>query len=362
MTPLQALQEKIDTAAIIKDERQIDIMKTLDVLYHELIEQQANSGSLFSKFKKQKTVKGLYLWGTVGTGKSFLMDLFFTNLPLENKMRIHFHAFMQRIHQELKEAVGQKEPLTIVAKKIARDTCVLCFDEFFVSDIADAMLLGGLFEALFAQGVTLITNSNCKPDDLYKNGMLRERFFPAIELIKENTRVIHILTKSDYRLRHMLEAGVYYTPLNEKSQEEMAHSFKHFSKSKPCTHTPIRILGRDINIIKQTDKTIWFDFKDICGKPRSQNDYIELAKCYQTVLISNVPIIGEREEDFITCFIKLVDVFYDERIRLVLSAQTLAKDIYPSGPLSFEFQRTESRLIEMQSKDYFDEALNDHLM
>lgn len=244
---------------------------------------------------------------------------------------------------------------------MARDTQLLCFDEFFVTDIADAMLLGGLFQALFAEGVCLVTNSNCSPDELYKNGMLRERFLPAIECIKQNTRVYHLESEHDYRLRHLLEAGVYFTPLNKAANEEMYHCFKYFSKGKAYEHTPITILKRSIDTKQHSPDVIWFEFEKICGKPRSQNDYLELVKTYHTILVSDVRVMGEREEDIITCFIKLVDVLYDARVRLVLSAETCVENLYPKGPLSFAFQRTCSRLIEMQSTDYFDEQLVDQI-
>ncbi len=362
MKPLQALQKKIDQGEITEDPRQVEIMQQLQHVYDQLIKHQNPSLLCKIGLKKPQPIKGIYLWGHVGTGKSFLIDLFFACLPFENKLRIHFHAFMQRIHQELKTLQGHKDPLQVLAKKIAGETSILCFDEFFVTDIADAMLLAGLLEALFANGVCLVTNSNCAPDELYKNGMLRERFIPAIEVIKQNTTVINIQTQHDYRLRHLLEAGVYYTPLGAKAQDEMQQSFKHFSKDKTPSDEPIIILDRPIDVIQRSNDAIWFDFPAICGKPRSQNDYLELAKIFSTVLVSNVPVIGERQEDLITTFIKLVDVFYDERKRLVISAAADCESLYPTGPMAFEYKRTASRLIEMQSKDYFDEPLSDRLV
>ncbi len=352
--------QRIDDGDLTRDDKQIAIMQRLQSLYDRLLKQQQPSLLIKIGLIKTKPVKGIYLWGHVGTGKSYMIDLFFECLPLKNKLRIHFHAFMKRVHMELKELQGHKDPLQVLAKKIAGETCLLCFDEFFVNDIADAMLLGGLFTALFQNGVCLVTNSNCAPDELYKDGMLRERFLPAIEAIKANTEVIHIQTDHDYRLRHLLEAGVYYTPLGAEASAEMEHSFKHYSQNKAFNSDPINVLDRDIEIVKATDKTIWFTFLNICGKPRSQNDYLELAGLYHTVLVSDIPVIGERQEDLITTFIKLVDVFYDEKVRLVISAATNAESIYPEGPLAFEYRRTASRLIEMQSKAYFDEPLSDH--
>lgn len=362
MKPLQALQQKIDDGTITHDDNQFQVMACLQDLYDRVLAQQSPGFLQKIGLCKAKPVQGIYLWGSVGTGKTFMIDLFFDCLPIKNKLRIHFHAFMQRIHRELKTLQGHKDPLQMLAKKIASETCLLCFDEFFVSDIADAMLLGGLFTALFTNGVCLVTNSNCAPDDLYKNGMLRERFLPAIEVIKANTHVIHMQTNNDYRLRHLLEAGVYYTPLGAHAEQNMEHSFKHYADNSSISTSPIIILDRPIEVIKATDTTIWFEFTAICGKPRSQNDYLELAAIYRTVLVSDIPIIGERDEDLITTFVKLVDVFYDEKIRLILSAASNVESLYPKGPLSFEFNRTASRLIEMQSKTYFDEPLRDHLV
>lgn len=360
-TPLELWQQKIDSGDITQDLQQIAVMQQLDNLYQKLIRPPKTS-LLQQLMGQKKPIAGLYLWGKVGTGKSFLIDTFFSCIPFKEKKRIHFHAFMQSIHQSLKTLSGKKDPLKKLAAQLAKDIRLLCFDEFFVNDIADAMLLSGLLSALFAQGVTLVTNSNCRPIDLYRNGMLRERFLPAIELIKSHTQVIQILTKNDYRLRHMLSAGVYYTPLDDTALNNMEQSFKHFSKSPTHSNQPISILGREIETIKHTQHTIWFDFYAICGKPRSQNDYLELAKIYRTILVSSVPMIKERQEDLITTFIKLVDILYDEHIRLILSAETDIEHLYLAGPMSFEFRRTQSRLIEMQSKDYFDEQLEDHLV
>lgn len=358
MIPLEALQRKIDTQEITQDARQWAIMQKLDALYHELVQKQ--KAPWWKKISySSKAPKGIYLWGHVGTGKSFLIDLFFDCLPFDNKLRIHFHAFMRRVHAELKILQGHPDPLKMLAKKMAKETCILCFDEFFVSDIADAVLLTGLLTAFFQEGICLVTNSNCAPDDLYKNGMLRERFLPAIDLIKEHTDVIYIQTTHDYRLRHILSAGVYFTPLGPIADREMELQFQHYSKNKTPSIEPIHVLDRSVPIVKEADNVAWFDFQHICGVPRSQNDYLELSHLYHTVLISNIPIIQARQEALIVSFIKLVDVFYDEHTRLVLSAEASCETLYPEGPALFEFQRTASRLIEMQSKDYFDEKLQD---
>lgn len=362
MTPLAALQHKIATGEITEDPRQLAIMQRLEQLYHELTARENPNLWQRLRLTSSQAPQGVYLWGHVGTGKSFLIDLFFDCLPTKKKLRIHFHAFMRRIHAELKTLQGQKDPLKLVAKKLAEETHILCFDEFFVNDIADAMLLAGLLKAMFNQGICLVTNSNCAPDELYKKGMLRERFLPAIALIKAHTDVIHIATTHDYRLRHILEAGVYFTPLGAKASQEMEEQFRHYAKNRPASQDPITLLNRPIAIQKQAGDVIWFDFKQICGIPRCQNDYLELSRLYQTVLVSQIPVINARQEDLITSFIKLVDVFYDEKIRLIISADTACEAIYPTGPLSFEYQRTCSRLIEMQSKDYFDEKLADHLI
>lgn len=355
MTPLEAYQQKIKHGEIKEDKRQREIISVLNKIYHHLVKRQtfrdSQIGQLRRKIKPRPPIKGLYLWGNVGAGKTFLLDTFYDCLPVR-KIRLHFHAFMQQIHQSLKETQGIKNPLQKIARQIADDVLVICFDEFFIVNIADAMILGELFKALFKGGVCLVTTSNIAPDELYKNGIQRERFLPAIEVIKNNVYTIHLQSKTDYRQQHIEKGNVYFTPIDNEAEKNMEAAFQHFAHCPDSSTDPIEILGRKIDIIKQTSHTIWFDFYKICGRPRSQNDYLELAKDYQTFLISNVPTFDQVGSDLIVSFIHLIDILYDTKKQIVLSANAPIKELYQGKPYQIAFNRTKSRLTEMQSADY----------
>jgi cell division protein ZapE len=356
MTPLAYYQQQIDSGLIEKDPQQREVVLELQSIYHNLLKQnhatKSRLGALLQPIMRSQNIKGLYVWGSVGVGKTFLMDLFYNCLPIK-KMRSHFHQFMREIHAQMKQLQGIENPLDRIAKKIAEETRVLCFDEFMVDDIADAMILANLFKALFANRICLIASSNVHPDNLYKHGLQRELFLPAIELIKQNTRVFHMISHHDYRLIHTNQAGVYFTPLGTQAEMNMEKCFARFSQHQPASSAAIELLGRPVNIRKQAGDTIWFDFFALCDIPRSQNDYLELAKNYKTVLISNVPIIQPNQNNLITAFIHLIDIFYDARVRVIISAAADVEALYPEGRLRFAFARTQSRLIEMQSADYF---------
>lgn len=354
MKPIEYFQQQIDAGLIQQDPQQLEVMQILQRIYDDLVEEQQKTPRLLKRIikKPQQTIKGLYAWGSVGVGKTFLMDCFYLCCPVK-KMRLHFHVFMQRIHQELKLLQGEKDPLRKVAKKLIMEAKVLCFDEFFVTDIADAMILGELFDALFAEGICLITTSNVAPSDLYKEGLQRERFLPTIKLIKQHTTVFHMISHHDYRLTHLSQAGVYFTPLDHQSEVYMENAFQHLASGQEIIEGDIELFGRKIKIRKRTADIIWFDFKNICGVPRSQKDYIALSKQYHTVFISGIPVLKPNQLDLTTLFINLIDVFYDANVRLVVSAAADIEHLYPDGRLRFEFARTQSRLIEMQSTDYF---------
>jgi cell division protein ZapE len=353
MTPLDYYNEQCTKGVIFKDPQQLNAMQHLQRVFKQIMEEHEKREGFFSLFHKKHLVKGLYIHGGVGIGKTFMMDCFYHCLPFPQKMRMHFHQFMQLVHQELKKHQGETDPLQIIAKEFAKKYMLLCFDEFFVSDITDAMLLGRLFRALFSQGVCLVTTSNVAPDDLYKNGLQREQFLPAIAMIKQNTDIVHILTKVDYRLRHLKEAGVFYSPLNEEASKKMQITFNTLIGDEPVSTDPIEILGRKINVKKRAGKIVWFEFADICTVPRSQNDYLVIAKEFNTVLISDIPIIPPNAKDTICLFICMVDVFYDARVRLVISAAEAVDELYSRGYMILEYTRTHSRLLEMQSTDYF---------
>jgi cell division protein ZapE len=305
---------------------------------------------------KQSPQKGIYLWGGVGRGKTFLMDLFYETLDVPAKRRIHFHRMMRDVHERLRRQGDIQDPLDKVAAAIADETRVLCFDEFFVSDIADAMILGKLLEGLFARGVTLITTSNSPPHDLYADGLQRQRFLPAIALLEQHTDVIELDGGEDYRLRLLQKEGTYLTPADDTALQHLQHFFRGAAPVGAIEARTLDILGRDINTLRCAKGVAWFDFMELCGGPRSQNDYIEIARWYQTIIISDVPLLDRELENPARRFISLVDEFYDRRVKLILSAAADVDSLYQGSKLTFEFQRTASRLTEMQTATYLHEA------
>jgi cell division protein ZapE len=339
----------VDEKKITSDPVQIAVLEKLTCIYQGLVKQDH---FLHRVFKQKNPIKGLYFWGTVGTGKTFMMDLFYNALPFEDKIRLHFHRFMNEVQLRLTELQGHKNPLDIVAKEFSERTRVLCFDEFFVNDIADAMILERLFTALFKHGLTLVTTSNIPPERLYLEGLHRARFLPAIALIKSCCDVFHVDSMQDYRLRELEKAGLYFTPLTNESQKKMEALFLVFAEGEEINNQPINIAHRDIPIIKQSKHIIWFNFAVICAPPRSQVDYLSIAEQYEVVFITGVPVMAANDLASITYFINLVDVFYDERVKLVISAEGLPPELYEFGDKAFEYKRTISRLQEMQSKAY----------
>ena len=297
-------------------------------------------------------VQGLYLWGGVGRGKTYLVDVFHETLPMPQKRRLHFHRFMQMVHHRLRDLEDVQDPLDIVASEFARETRVLCFDEFFVSDITDAMLLGGLLRGLFREGVTLVATSNIPPAGLYKDGLQRERFLPAIELLEKHTAVIELEGDTDYRLRYLEQAELYHWPLDEAADEVLTEEFVHLAPEAPTFNTELVVEGRSIAARGLADDVAWFDFSAVCDGPRGQADYIELARTFHSVLISNVPVLDEARENQARRFIALVDEFYDHGVKLILSAEVPPERLYQGKRLCFEFERTLSRLQEMQSHAY----------
>ncbi|MDX1499856.1 MAG: cell division protein ZapE [Woeseiaceae bacterium] len=296
--------------------------------------------------------KGLYVWGGVGRGKTFLMDLFYETLDIEAKRRVHFHRMMHEVHARLKALGDVEDPLDRVAADIAAATRVLCFDEFFVSDIGDAMILGRLLDGLFARGATLVATSNTPPDDLYRDGLQRQRFLPAIDLLKRRTRVVHIGGDTDYRLRLIERAGTYLTPDDDAARAKLVRYFEESASSEILEDHPLDVNGREIRAERCAKGIAWFSFDELCGGPRSQNDYIELARWFPTLIVSGVPSLDADHENPARRFIALVDEFYDRRVKLVLSAATDLESLYTGRRLAFEFERTVSRLVEMQTTEY----------
>lgn len=358
-TPRERYQSDLRREDFVQDDAQRMAIEKLDDLFHRLVEREGQRGKSFwgrltGKFaaKAEEPEVGLYFWGGVGRGKTYLVDTFYDCLPFKNKTRIHFHRFMQKVHHQLRELQGEKNPLQIVADRFANEACVICFDEFFVSDITDAMILGGLMEALFHRGVTLVATSNIIPDHLYKDGLQRARFLPAIELINRYTEVINVDGGTDYRLRTLEQAEIYHYPLDGEAFESLADSFARLVPDEVVEGERIEVEGRSINTVKYGDDVLWCDFLALCDGPRSQNDYIEIAKMYHAVLVSGVPQMKAAIDDQARRFINLVDEFYDRNVKLIISAEVPIINLYTGGRLEFEFERTKSRLLEMQSHEY----------
>ncbi len=312
-------------------------------------------------------IKGLYFWGGVGRGKTWLIDSFFNTLPFSNKRRIHFHAFMQDIHEQLKTLPKTPDPLPILGKQIAQEFQLLCIDEFHVQDITDAMLLSGLLKALFAHGVVLVVTSNIPPDELYKNGLQRESFLPAIHLIKQHMQVFELNSKTDYRTLVLEKEGCYHSPLNPYNKNIMEQHFIMLSNHATIHRQIIEINKRSIQVLginhtsaKHPHSVIWFNFDELCNTARSSADYLYIAKQYTQILISNVYSMGEEKDDIAKRFVHLIDALYDNHCSLVICAETEPDELYHGRRLKISFPRTASRLKEMRSKLYRVKQLSEH--
>ncbi|MCB1672968.1 MAG: cell division protein ZapE [Gammaproteobacteria bacterium] len=361
MTPLQRYHRDLDEGLIQEDAAQRSAIAKLEALYQQLLAQRNGKPGLlqgwFARFRagdRPAPPRGLYFWGGVGRGKTYLMDVFHDALPFSDKQRTHFHRFMQRVHLDLRDLRGEKNPLRQVAAGIAEQATVFCLDEFFVSDIGDAMILAGLLDALFEQGVVLVTTSNSEPGRLYENGLQRARFLPAIRLLAEHLDVCHLDGGTDYRLRNLSRAELYHHPLGEDSDALLYRSFSSLAPdfAEAEQDTGVEILGRNVPCRYLSDDVVWFDFDQLCGGPRSVHDYIELARIYHAVLVGNVPQLGIEREDQARRFVNLVDELYDRGVKLILTAAVPLTDLYAGSSLQQEFQRTMSRLLEMQSHAY----------
>jgi cell division protein ZapE len=361
MTPLQRYQSDLEKNTIVADQAQLAALDLLEDLHQDLtsarrLAQTGLVGRIRSLLGKNQgeVPKGIYFWGGVGIGKTYLMDIFFDCLPIENKLRTHFHRFMQGIHNDLRGLKGRKDPLKQVAGDIAARARVICFDEFFVSDIGDAMILAGLLEELFARRVLLVMTSNIEPARLYENGLQRDRFLPAIALLESNMQIHQLRGETDYRLRCLSQAELYHWPLDAGSDEALLANFTGLAPdfAEAVEGAVVEVLGRPIVSRYAADDVIWFDFEQLCGGPRSVHDYIELARVYHALLLGNVPQLNADRDDQARRFIHLVDELYDRGVKLILSAAVPLNDLYAGKAMRVEFQRTESRLLEMQSHEY----------
>ncbi|CAI1027749.1 cell division protein ZapE [Serratia quinivorans] len=365
-SPLSRYQRLLAAGEYQADEVQMGAVTQLDHIYQALLQQTPAVGAQATGLRgklnrwlgkssgttRQRPVQGLYMWGGVGRGKTWLMDMFFQSLPGDRKLRLHFHRFMLRVHEELTELQGQENPLEIIADGFKAQTDVLCFDEFFVSDITDAMLLATLLQALFARGITLVATSNIPPNDLYRNGLQRARFLPAIDLINEFCDVMNVDAGIDYRLRTLTQAHLYLTPLDEQTRLTMDRMFVKLAGKQGEAAPVLQINHRPLQAINAVDGVLAVDFHTLCEEARSQLDYIALSRLYHSVILYNVRVMGPLKENTARRFLALVDEFYERHVKLVIAAEASMFDIYQGERLKFEYQRCLSRLQEMQSEEY----------
>ncbi len=336
------------------DAAQLRAIDALERCENEWIAYKARRSNAIAKLIRRPPIpRGVYMYGGVGRSKSFLMDCFFQSVPLKRKTRLHFHEFMREVHRQLQDLKGTVNPLDELGKRIARRYRLICFDEFHVADVTDAMILHRLLEALFANRVSIVTTSNFHPDGLYPNGLHRDRILPAIELLKANMEVLNVDAGTDYRRRTLEHVKLYHCPLGPQADAEMATAFDELAEAKeedPELHIEQRVLQAR----RRAGGVVWFDFKTLCGGPRSQNDYLEIASRFHTVMLSDVPHMPVRMASEARRFTWLVDVLYDRRCKFIVSAAVPPEQLYTEGPLAHEFPRTVSRLNEMQSREFLE--------
>jgi cell division protein ZapE len=332
------------------DPQQLAVVVELERLLSDLNKGPRRTG--WFGLGKPLPVQGLYLWGDVGRGKTWLMDFFYDAYPSSRKSRLHFHLFMQGIHQRLALVKGRSDPLRRIARDIAHESMLLCLDEFSVNDIGDAVIMAGVLRALFSEGVTLVTTSNLPPEKIYENGLQRVTFLPAIELIRLHTRVMNLGGERDFRRELLERSGVYHAPLDQPNRHHFGEAFDRMTDGHAELNGTLTILGREIPFIRQAEDVIWFDFTALCGPPRSQNDYIEIARLFHTVFISDIHRMDGSSDERANRFISLVDLFYDHKVKLVVLADATPERLYCGERLAFEFRRTISRLHEMGSTEY----------
>jgi len=351
--PVRALYDHtLGERGYASDPAQLGAIAALERCENEWIAYKARRGNALTKLLLRPPLpRGVYMWGGVGRGKSFLMDCFFQSVPLTRKTRLHFHEFMREVHRELQDLKGVQNPLEELGARIARRHRLICFDEFHVADVTDAMILHRLLESMFAHRVSIVTTSNFHPDGLYPNGLHRDRILPAIALLKDKLEVINVDAGTDYRRRTLEHVKLYHTPLGEDADAAMAQAFEELAEARdesPLLH----IEQREIRARRRAGGVVWFDFATLCGGPRSQNDYLELAAQFHTVLLSDVPQMPPRLASEARRFTWLVDVLYDRRVKVIMSAAVPPEALYTEGPLAHEFPRTVSRLNEMQSAEF----------
>ena len=341
------------------DAAQLGAVAALERCENEWADYKARRSNALTKLISRPPIpRGVYMHGGVGRGKSFLMDCFFQSVPLTRKTRLHFHEFMREVHRELQDLKGTVNPLDELGKRMARRFRLICFDEFHVADVTDAMILHRLLDSLFANRVSIVTTSNFHPDGLYPNGLHRDRILPAIELLKDRLEVINVDAGMDYRQQTLAQIDLYHQPLGPTAEVAMKRAFDQLTEARD--EDPVmQIEHRSLRALRRAGGVVWLDFSTLCGGPRSQNDYLEIAARFHTVLLSNVPQMPPRLSSEARRFTWLVDVLYDRRVKLILSAAVPAGALYTEGPLAHEFPRTVSRLHEMQSAEFLALARRD---
>lgn len=357
MSPLQYYQQQIELGAIREDAAQREVLLLIDKLYRELKSEHSLVSTIKSTLLRlmglnSAGIKGMYLWGGVGRGKTYMMDILYNLYPYDDKVRLHFHRFMQYVHQMLNQYQGKKNPLRKVAQTFSKQFKLLCFDEFFVSDIADAMCLAKLLKYMMDYGITVVATSNLHPDELYSNGLQRDKFLPAIALIHQRMNVVRILGEHDWRLEQLATLKLYHYPLTEESDNSMQRSFELLAGRNARKNVTITVMSRHILCRYLCEGIVWFDSKVLLESARSASDYIEIARTYHTVFLSDVTIMSENKEDAARRFVSLIDIFYEFHVTLIMSAEVPWEKLYSGRRHRFEFDRTISRLTQMQSQAY----------
>ncbi len=356
--PSDQYRALIDAGELLPDAAQARLLPVIDRLREELVERRETRAlqGIVNKVlgKPEAPVTGLYLWGAVGRGKTWLMDLFYQSLGDVPRQRLHFHRLMQRVHASLSDHAGQQDPLQLAAEQLAAEARVLCIDEFYVTDIGDAMILAELLQALIDRGVTLVATSNLAPEDLYENGLQRRRFLPAIDLIREHMRVVAMGAGEDFRARLLCDAGTYHTPNDAAADAKIMASFTGLAEEANHENVSLEILGREIHARRVAGGVVLFDFHELCETARSQLDYIEISRLFHTLLLSNVPVMDRHRENAARRFIALIDELYDRCVNLIISAEAEVEALYQGDQHSQAFERCASRLVEMRSVEYME--------
>ncbi|EIT68691.1 MULTISPECIES: cell division protein ZapE [Hydrocarboniphaga] len=351
LSPRQRYEQDLAKSGFVADASQAAAVDALDQVQRALLANPPKKRLLSDRLHWPK-VEGLYMWGGVGRGKTHLMDAFYDSLPFAQKQRTHFHRFMLEVHERRRHFSHKRDPLKLVALEISHQVRVLCFDEFYVSDIADAMILGKLTQYLFDEGVTLVATSNCAPDELYKDGLQRQNFVPAIERLKQNLKVLNVDGGVDYRLRALTRVQLYLDSSDAEAEAKLAQWFGEIAPEPGIVDVTLQIQGRPVKARRRADGVAWFDFSELCESARAAADYIQLAREYHAVILSRVPQLSFEHEDSARRFINLVDEFYDRGVKLLIAAAVPQEQLYTGKKLRFEFKRTQSRLREMQSQEY----------